>query len=223
MKISSLMIRMFVYIGMVIVLLAIVFVKQRVITQKRLKQMPSIIREWYEVGKSVKVKKIILENVSDVVKITLEGDGLSFKGYVPRAVWKKIKEQQDVFTIKEQTYFGKVMRVGQEVDVETGLYEILVQAKEKKEAEKVIVNVVVGSFKDAIVVPSESIVLNGDSFYVWVIQQDRAYQKNIKPIAEGSFGVIVENDLHIGDLLVVEGHTMLRQEDRVVLDEGGLI
>lgn len=219
------MVRVFIYVTLMVLLCIMVIIKKRIITQKRLQSMPSLIREWQEVGKPVQVKKVRFENVFDTVRVTLQGEGNIFRGYVPRAIWKKIKLQQDALMMGHRARLGSVCFLSSEVDMETGLYEVKVQQETKDIIKEkfLIVDIVVTLLDDVIVVPPESLVLDGENIFVWVIRDHHAYQKQIHPVFEGHFGVIVENNLQVDDLLIITGHTKLREGDKVSFDEGGLL
>src|ERR1043166_5633237 len=70
-----------------------------------------------------------------------------------------------------------------------------------------LVDVVVemNNIPNAIVIPREAVNDGPDGQYVYVVENDRAVQHNIKPIFDDGKNVAIEGDLKPGDKVIIEG------------------
>ena len=79
----------------------------------------------------------------------------------------------------------------------------------------IVVYVHTGTIKDVISIPTEIVERVNGNFFVWEIQDGHAYKKGIVLGAENSYGAVVLQGLHDGDIVVIQGQTQLSHGDKI--------
>lgn len=217
-------IRGIIYLGLVAGLALLVIGKQHVIEGKRTQKIISVIDEWQSIGKPVIVRRVAVETVDEWVKISLIFIGTGFEGDVPRAIWKRLAKGQSVFLGEEKVPSGRIVDLGKAVDVATGLYHVKIGVEEsiRSEGGLVLARVLVDQLKDVIVAPESSLGVEKGVRVVWTVVDGKAHEVMVSSSQEGSYGVVISEGLKTGDLLVVDGKSMLRENDKVSIREDGL-
>lgn len=67
-----------------------------------------------------------------------------------------------------------------------------------------------------IVIPSNIVLLDSDSKFVWVVESGRAHKRHVLISGYSGKGVIVEDGLHQGDSVIVEGYQKISGNMRVM-------
>jgi len=213
-----------IYAGIIIGFVMVVIGKQQVIRANREQKIVSVISEWQTQGKPVVVRRVEQQDAHELLKITLIGESMTLEGDVPRAVWKRLMKGQPVFVGEEKIPSGRIADLAKTVDIETGLYHVIVSVGTLLENEErvLLAQISVDRLTDVILVADENISVEKASRFVWTVVDGKAHQVIVKTAQEGSYGVVIAEGLKAGDLLVVEGQSMLREGDKVNIREGGV-
>lgn len=213
------MITIGVIIGIFIFSVLAVLGRQAEVKKSRNKEITSILEEWKVHGKPVVVKKVQKEDVPLIARVTFQLSDLQvLKAYVNRNTVGQLKEGQPVcLDAQTKDVVGKMTHISQEQDIDTGLF--IVQAKLEKPLEqmpsKIVLYVRIGQLRESINVNSQLIFSEKDDKFLWVVQEGAAVLKKVLIVENGLSGDKVHEGLVEGDVLVVEGHTILKEGDSV--------
>jgi membrane fusion protein (multidrug efflux system) len=67
-----------------------------------------------------------------------------------------------------------------------------------------------GTPEDKVVIPQSALIADQEGVYVFVVDDGKAAIRRVKPAGESGTGVIIEQGLSGGELVVVEGLQSLR-------------
>ena len=222
MKIIKSTIRLFVYLGIIGVFICLVLWKQNVVRTKRAREIVSSIDEWEQNGKPVRVEEIRLKDVKVYAKITLSHTSKNeCEGFVPKIVKEKLKIGQAGYSIirENEKIEGSITDIADETDLDNGMF--LIKAKIGQEIgatnAKVIANVHTDTYKKVINVVNEAIDTVDGKYYVWKVVNGLASKQEIQIDKQNGYGTIVVKGLNEKDLVVVEGKSLLRENDKVLI------
>ena len=210
--------RIFIYFILIVIFIVLVLFRQNQVSLERSQPIINTYAIWKEKGKPVVVKPVMPGNVIMFVKITLEtADGTSFEGYVSKERQKMLSEGQGVYAdSKDNVPSGKITYVSDEIEFDTGMFEVkAVFTKPFAEKKRDVVYVNTGLLRDVICVSDTIIRKDGDMNFVWKIKEGRAVKQQIVIGCRNGYGVIIEKGLNEGDLIVYDGFMQLSQDDLV--------
>ena len=186
---------------------AVVF-KVHLVVKERNREVVTIPAIWSESGKPVvtmKVERGPVDQFSAVVASPLASGG--YICYVPADQKRLLAKGQEVASIGG---VGQVLDVGEEVDIATGLYPVHLQLPAQGVAE-----VKTETFVDALFIPKETVYLDGDAHFVWVVQADRVKRREVI-LGRRTRGLVeITEGLENGEVLVLEGGSLLKEGDRI--------
>ena len=221
MKVSGNIFRGIVYGVLVVLFLGAVVYKQGVIRQKRSARIISAISEWQDNGKPVIVKTASLHDGEEETKISLrmisEHDA---EGDVPRAVWKALKIDQSI-RCRDAAIQGKISVVSEVPDPETGMYRVraVFDRAPAGDGKMFVASVVTGILSSRLVLPRQVLEREALGGFVWIVQDEKAYRRPVEIEKENGFGIIVKKGVEPGEMVIVEGQTLLRDGDKVLVRE----
>lgn len=210
--------RSLVYLVCILLFMVSVLVKQRQISYKRNKPIISSFSQWQEKGRPVFVKKVLRENIGIFEKFTLSSKGAGvFEAYVPQGVRDKLAVRQGIYAGPSRAHkIGSVAEIGSGIEFETGMFRVRADINEDLfKGPRQVVYVNTGILYDAICLPDEIIDWQGDKKYVWKAEDMRAVRQEVKIGRHNGYGVIIEDGLKQGDLVVYNGFTGLSENDLV--------
>jgi hypothetical protein len=138
--------------------------------------------------------------------------------YLPESIQKKIEPGQLIFkSDKDDLSVGEVVKVAEEINLDTGLYLVKIKLKENmfNEKKRVVVYINTETLKDAICLPREIVNSKDRQNFVWVIEGNKAKKKIVKIAQHDGYGAIIQFGLSESDLVVLEGYTILSEGDKV--------
>jgi len=213
------MITIGVIFGIFIFSILAVLARQGVVIKSRNKETISVLEEWKVHGKPVVVKKVLKEDVPLVSRVTFQvADLQMLKAYVNRNTVRKLKEGQSVcLDVQAKSVLGHITSISLAQDIDTGLF--VVEAKLEKPLEqvlsKIILYVQIGQMQGIINVDSQLLFTERDDRFLWIVQDGKAVRRKVLIVENGLSGDTIQEGLVEGDMLVVEGHTILKEGDIV--------
>ncbi len=222
MKIIKSTIRLFVYLGIIGVFICLVLWKQNVVRTKRAKKIVSSIDEWNQNGKPIKVEEIKLKNVKVYTKITLfHTSNNSCEGFVPKAVKERLKIGQIGYSSigENEKIKGSIAEISDEADLDNGMYLIKARINQKIDTTnaKIIAYVHTETLENVINVANEAIDIVDGQHYIWKVLDGLAKRHEIKINKQDGYGAIVAKGLKGRDLVIVEGQSLLKENDKVLI------
>ncbi len=213
-------IRAKIYIGLLLLSVGLVLVRQHVVKQGRERRIISTISEWREYGKPVVVREAKKENVREYARFTISPEsGTIASGYVTRDIQEKLNQGQEVYLVDQGTEpAGIITGVSGEMDVDTGMFYIQVEVNEKfmtDDGALTVVYVHTNTYPDAIAVPNEILDIDNEEFYVWKISEEKALRVKVEVAARNGYGAIVTGGIEPGDMVICSGQSQLEPEDKV--------
>jgi len=222
MKIIKSTTRLFVYLGIIGVFICLVLWKQNVVRTKRSKKIVSSIDEWNRNGKPVRVEEVRLKDVKVYTKITLfHTSSTACEGFVPKVIKKKLKIGQIGYSVigDDERIKGSITEISDEADLGNGMY--LIKAKINQEIDntnaKIIAYVHTNTFENVINVANAAIDLVDGKYYIWKVSSGMAKKQEVEINKQGGYGAIVTKGLSAKDLVVVDGKSLLRENDKVLI------
>ena len=207
----------FLILFFLVMVFAVVF-RQHSVTREINRDIVSAISEWAEKGKPVVVTKLKAADVKMYRKVTVTLSGLSFcHAYVPGIVKDQLRIGQTVFSsINPAVVLGQVSRVFNDIDLDTGMYYIEIAVNNPKVlGNNPVVFVNVDTFEKVICVPNEILSYDNDSYFLWIVENNKALKKRVVIERRNGYGAIIKTGLTEGDLVVIEGFSNLKPKNLV--------
>lgn len=210
--------RMFVYLAVFCVLIALVIRQRGMVTYERTKDIVTITSLWEKEGKPVRTRKAVRCPIVKDQKLTLvrEDDGL-FYGYVTSEVREKVKLGQDVYMFNNgHEKYGTVNEVGEDRDMNAGLYKIRVDMSKALGGEDKIVAYIENRSDDECFAVSNNVIdIDEGGEYLWKMVDGKAVREEVEVGERYGNMAVVAKGINEGDLVIVEGHKQLAQFDKV--------
>jgi len=210
--------KIWLYAGIIVVFFFSVIWKQHAVLHERNQVVLSAVSEWEEKGKPVILYEIKKENIPVYIKITVwKTSDRILEGYVSQDVRGQLKIGQEVILdIKKKKLKGSIATIADEIFLDKGMYKIQASFEESLDIEGwIIVYVRINTLNDAICIPSEIVNKEKDKFFVWKIQDGKSVRQDIAFGDRGSYGIEIAQGLSEGDLIVIEGASILGDGDKV--------
>lgn len=196
----------------------LVLYKQKTITKKNEKKAVSFYSSWKEEGKPVVVRKAVKSDMDTSLKLTFVAEGEnSCLGFLPKGLIRHVTFETPVYIfIKDQKVPCKILQIGSALDLDSGMYPIKIQSREKlpEGSKKYLAEMSISGLKNVMILPHDSINLEIDKSFVWVIKDGKAHKKFID-LEERSYKGVVASGVDEKDLIIVGGLGSIQEDDRV--------
>lgn len=163
-----------------------------------------------------------LSPLQPIVRL-INTNGVSVKIAVPENEISRIKigdEAEVVVTaLDDKLYRGKVVEKGMVAAPLAHSYDVKIALDNEDGAlfPGMIGKVSLQSeLSKGIVIPSNIVLLDDNSKFVWVVEQGRAHKRHIEVNGYSGKGVVVMDGLHQGDSVIVEGYQKVSGNMKVV-------
>ena len=201
---------------------AIIFatvMKQGVIKAQRSIKTVSTFSEWQEKGKPAVVAKAAKSAVDLYTKISVvPSSENSYEAFVPRSIRVKLQPGQ-YFYIAEGSgkISGKVTDVEKELDMNTGMFRVTLSRDKGNTInnQPVIAYIKTSSILGVICVPNSAVDRQGNEDVIWIAEGDRAQTRKVVITQRNGYGSIIDQGLQEGELVIVQGTTQLRENDKL--------
>lgn len=211
--------RILIYFSCVVAIIFLIVMKRGVITAKRNVKTKSTFSEWQEKGKPVVVERIIKRNVDLYTKITVVRSSENYyEGHVPETIQKKLHPGQSLYVEgEEKNIEGKIIEVGDEIDMDSGMFRVRLSFENGVDVINniVIVFVNTGILSDVICLSNSVVNQEGDNYVLWVAEKGRALKKSVIIGQRNGYGLIIAQGLKVGEMVILEGFTQLLDNDKL--------
>ncbi len=213
--------RKIIYFLLILVFIIGVLYKGSIITSKENQEIISISEEWNKNGKPVDIiiakkgRTYCYEKVSGVVKETR-----TITAEVPPENILNLKPGQEFDSTVYSNIKGKVRWISKERDIVTGLFKLALESEKDinlPESSIVPLRVKIATYYNTIQIPLASVIIEEDSTYCWVIEDDRAVKREVKPGLECDGNIEILKGLSVGDKICVNGMSKLIENDKVLI------
>ncbi|MDD3375775.1 MAG: hypothetical protein PHY73_08675 [Candidatus Omnitrophica bacterium] len=207
-----------IYFFVLLVFFLLVVWKQHAVLKERNQMVLSAVSEWEEKGKPVIVREIKKEKISVYIKITASKiSDRVLEAYVSKDLRSQLKIGQDViFETKKKKFKGSISMIDNEISIDEGMYKIQVSFEESIDFEGwAIVDVCINVLNDVICVPDEIVNKEREKSFVWKVDNGKAVRQDIFVGDRGGYGMVVTQGLNEGDLVIIEGVSILIEGDKV--------
>jgi hypothetical protein len=199
--------------------------KQKSIDSKNAKPIISFFSQWKEKGKPVYVHKVNSLDLNHKIKMTIScKDNRMFYAYVSKELLDKLTEDNLVFfDIENIQAQGKIESLKSSLDRYTGLYRVegLLSSDFDLTKSRYIADVYAGKDQNVIIVPQASLETLKGQEYVWVINDNKCFKKNVTVKDQKGEVVLIQDGINAGDLVVVKGGKELKENDKVYVINSG--
>ena len=208
-----------IYAAIIFVCAIAVLIRIVVVQIESSRPIVSFVSEWSKYGKPVTVKEIKAADIPVNTKFTVTGssDKLA-SGFVTADIKDKLKEGQEVYLTENGSLpFGKISRIGQELDISTGMFPVEVEFNAPVAAlgSISVVFVRTSTLQKVLVVPNEILDMSGDNYYLWKIENGKARKIKVKIGSRDSYGAVIAEGIQSGDLIVFSGQSQLKDNEKV--------
>ena len=216
--------RIFIYLMAIIVLAIAVALKQKEIKALRNSTPPTFNGLWKKQGKPVITKKIYRRNIPIYEKITLKPKGNIFEGYAPRKISKKLKIGQKIHaSFNGRKAKGEITYVSPKISFDTGMNLVKAKFNCKKKCDKWLVTYVkIGEIKNALNIPGHLLIRKKKKTYIWTVKNSIARKKEVILENSNSYGAIIKSGIFSGNEIILQGHTLLSEGDKILRINGEL-
>ena len=224
---KNLFIRFFLYFILISVFFVSVFNKINHIKKNNKKEIPTFIGEWNKNGKPVYVKKVVPENIDIIEKITATTtDGVNLVSFVNLEIKSILTYNSTIFIElnkkdkKIKRIYAKITNISNNIDYKTGMYivKLKLETKLSNDLAKDFYTcyIVKNKLKNVIILNNESIKKENDKSFVFLIKDENiVYKKYIELGYNDGFNQVIAKGLNFGDRVVVEGMSILKENDKI--------
>ncbi|MFA5259682.1 MAG: hypothetical protein WC450_00470 [Candidatus Omnitrophota bacterium] len=211
----------------VIVIVFATAMKQVAIKAQRSLKTISTFSEWQEKGKPVVVAKAVKSTVALYTKISVvQHSGNIYEAYIPRSIRVKLQPGQPFYIMEGgEKIQGTVAAVDEGLDINSGMFRVTLSLKNGNKTiqqQPVIAYINTGSLSGVICVPNSAVDRQGDQNVLWIAKNDRAYKRHVVIKQRNGYGAIIDQGLQEGDIVILQGITPLRENDKLnILEESG--
>lgn len=223
-SIKNLDLRTRIYAVIFIFFVLSVFIRITLVRIDRNRAIVSFISQWSTYGKPVIVEEIKEKDVPVYTKFTIRiiSDTLA-TGFVTADIKDKLKEGQEVYSADKGVILGTISYIGQELDLDTGMFPLKVTLNAPVAAlgSTSVVFTRTQTLQKVLVVSNNLLDISGDEYYLWKIDKGRAKRIRVKVALSNGYGAVISEGINSGDLVVSSGRSMLLENDtvRIISDE----
>lgn len=218
--------RPLVYLLLLAVLVMAVKLRQDAVKASRNTEIVSSIIEWEKNGKPVDVIKVSKSDFFVYKRISIKRvQDNRYRAYVTKNEKEHFKAGQDLYyNASSADYCGVVTAVATDIDFEKGLYpmELELRSEKKSFAEREIIFVHTATVEDIIQVPQDAleIKVNSQSNKEFTVKTVVDRKVRIKAVTIGEVDhdfLQIKSGLSEGDLVIINGQTLVNEGDRVAV------
>jgi hypothetical protein len=217
-------VRVSVYSAIMIVSVILVIMRQDAVRKARGQKVVSDVQQWKENGKPVTAEKIVPKDVKVFTKFSVVRDRgeKRLKGFVTADIKNELKPGDDIYYGNDPEKIGKVSAVSDEMDIDTGMYQIDVDIGLERRV--LVLNAHTDTLQDVINVPKSVLKKDDTGTYLWKIDDGKAVKAYVDVSSQNGYGAVISNGVKAGDLVVMTGQSRLREGDLVkVVHEGNAV
>jgi hypothetical protein len=212
-----------VYAGIAAFIIIAIFVRVVLVQIDRGRPIVSFTSEWNRYGKPVVAKTIQAVDMPIYAQFTvmINSEGLA-SGFVTADIRNKLKESQDVCFAEDDVTCGKILKLGTEMDIYTGMFpvEIGFDTPIAKPGSIQIVFAHTETLPRVLVVPNNIIDISRDNYYLWKVTNGKAQKVRVGIGLRNGYGTVIEDGIRAGDQIVFVGQSALKENDKVnILDK----
>ena len=209
------------YFFSIVIFVLLVIMKQKAITKKNEREPVTFYSSWKAEGKPVIVRQVQKSDMESTLKVTLEyeSDNL-YVGHLPKGFVKRLSIDSPVFIEhKGKKILCKIIDIGMKNELDTGMYQVKVFCGEElsEKNKKYLAEIVILGLKNVVILPHDSINLENDRSFVWIIKDGKAHKQFITLEERGGEGVVAKG-IDEKDLIIVRGAADIQENDQVKLN-----
>jgi len=208
-----------IYAALILVGIIAVLIRIVIVQFERSRPITSFFSEWAKFGKPVAVREIKKSDIPVYTKFTVRRDSeRSASGFVTADIKDKLKKGQEVYSTENGgTPCGKISNIGQELDINTGMFPVEVEFNAPVAAlgSISVVFARTSTLQKALVVPNEILDISGDNYYLWKVDDGRSKRTQVKIGSRDSYGAVIAEGIQSGDLIVFSGQSQLKDNEKV--------
>ena len=207
-----------VYAGIVIFGIVAVCARMAAVRAERARPIISFVSEWEKYGKPVTAAEIKKSDTPVYTKLTVvKSSGAPAAGFVTADIKDKLKKGQEVYMSETSAPCGKISKLGEELDIDTGMFPIEVEfdARATPAGPTIVIFARTQTLGGVLVVPNSIIEISEGNYYLWKIENGKAVRVRVKIGLRNGYGAVIEEGISSGDVIVLSGQTVLRENDTV--------
>lgn len=207
-----------IYAAILLVCVIAVFIRIAVVQIERNRPIVSFVSEWGRYGEPVTVEEIKIADIPVYTKFTVNNSSdKSASGFVTADIKDKLKQGQDVYFTDNGIPCGMISNIGQELDINAGMFPVEVEfnAPVAVLGSISVVFARTSTLQKVLVVPNEILDMSGDNYYLWKIENGKARKIKVKIGSRDSYGAVIAEGIQAGDLIVFSGQSQLKDNDPV--------
>lgn len=212
--------RKIIYFLLILIFIITVLYKGSIISNKEKQEIISISEEWNKNGKPVDIiiakkgRTYCYEKVSGVVK-----DRRTVVAEVSPENILNLKPGQKFDSAVYSDVKGSIEWISKHGDIVTGLFTLSLGIEKKvdlPEGSIVPLRVKIATYYNTIQIPRASVIVEEDSVYCWVIENNKAVKREVKPGLECDGNIQILKGLSEGNKVCVNGMSKLSENDKVL-------
>ena len=135
----------------------------------------------------------------------------------------KVDDEYPVYieSVQKEPFLGKVIKISPNVDPMTQSYKTRIKVENKDKSIKggmsAKVEIAVEAKENIMAVPIESVVSEGGKSFVFVIEGDRAFKKEVSTGISNEELIEINGDIKENDQIVVKGQNFLSDNSKVIV------
>lgn len=208
-----------IYAAILLTGIAAVFIRIVFVNLERSNPIISFVSEWDKYGKPVIAKKIKTADIPIYTKFTvIRHSDTSASGFVTADIKEKLKQNQKVYsTPDDNTPCGKILKIGRELDINSGMFPVKVKCNTPVSLSNsiMIVFAQTQTLQKTLVVPNNIIDISRNHYYLWKIDNQKAKRIHVSIGLRNGYGTIINEGINEGDILVLNGQNTLKENDMV--------
>lgn len=178
----------------------------------------SFASEWDRYGKPVTVKEIKVADVPVYAKFTvISNSDKSAMGFVTADIKDRLKVGQDVYLAENNVPCGKILRLGENLDINTGMFsvEIELDTPLAVPGSALVIFAQTETLRRTLVVPNSILDISQDNYCLRKIENGKAKKTQVEIGLRNGYGTVIKKGIHSGDLIVFSGQNLLGENDKV--------
>ena len=202
-----------IYAAILLFSVLFVFIRIMIVQVDRNRPIVSFVSEWGRYGKPVTVEEIKAADIPAYTKFTVRSSAdKSATGFVTADIKDKLKQGQDVYFTDNGIPCGVISNIGQELDINAGMFPVEVKFNAPVAAlgSISVVFARTQTLQKVLVVPNEILDMSGDSYYLWKIENGKARKIKVKIGSRDNYGAVIAEGVQSGDLIVFSGQSQLK-------------
>jgi multidrug efflux pump subunit AcrA (membrane-fusion protein) len=207
-----------IYAALVFFSIIAVLIRIALVQADRSRSIVSFVAEWNRHGKPVAVKEIKAADTPVYAKFTVfnSADKLA-AGFVTKDIKDKLKIGQEIYFTEGDVVCGKILTLGQELDLDTGMFpvEVKLNTPAVKLGSISVVFARIQIMQKVLVVPNSILDISQGNYYLWKVDNGKARRVQVKIGSRNGYGTVISEGINSGDLIVFNGRSILLDNDSV--------